>query len=340
MARHHFHWSQQPIIALTIGDINGIGPEITLKSIAKPAVRNICLPLLIGPIAAFQYYRKRYKIPVQLEEITELPGPPVKGVIPVWNLSSRSHPRPGYSTGSAGMMAGKALLHAARLCLEGSVQGMVAAPVSKDAMARGGFHYPGQTEMLAEFCGRPRVAMMLVANSFRVALATVHLPLRDVGRKISTDRILEKLAVVHRSLRIDFNIRSPKIAVLGVNPHAGENGLLGTEEKKILIPALRKARGEKIDAAGPFPADGFFGRHAFKGYDAVLAMYHDQGLIPLKMAGFSLGVNYSAGLPIVRTSPDHGTAFDIAGKGIADPSSMIAAITLAVSIIRNRRRRL
>ena len=195
---------------------------------------------------------------------------------------------------------------------------------------------PGQTEMLLRLSGGEHVAMMLVAGAFRVALATVHYPLREVSRHLTMGVILEKLGVLHAALVTDFGIRSPRIAVLGLNPHAGENGILGTEEKEIIIPALKKARARRIRVEGPFPADAFFGMQEFRRYDAVLAMYHDQGLIPLKMSGFRIGVNVSAGLPVVRTSPDHGTAFDIAGKGLADPSSMNHAIQLAVSIVRNR----
>jgi len=340
MSRVQSQWSRHPIIAVTVGDMNGIGPEIALKSATTKSIHSICQPLLVGPISVFEFYKKRLRISGRLEEISELPHRWSKGVIPVWNPGLRGLPRPQSCSATSGTIAGKSLLHAARLCLHGSVDGVVTAPVSKHAMDMGGFHYPGQTEMLAHICGSQKVVMMLIAGSFRVGLATVHLPLRKVAENLSVSRILEKLEVVSRSLKTDFNIRSPRIALLALNPHAGEDGLLGSEERKILRPVLEKARNGKIHVEGPFPADGFFGRHSYREYDAVLAMYHDQGLIPLKMAGFRVGVNFSAGLPIVRTSPDHGTAFDLAGKGMADPSSMIAAIKLAVSIIRNRRRRL
>jgi 4-hydroxythreonine-4-phosphate dehydrogenase len=216
---------------------------------------------------------------------------------------------------------------------------MVTAPVSKEAMFRSGYRYPGQTEFLTRRSGAKSSAMMLVADDFRVALATVHLPLKRVSRALSSERIVKKLRLIDTTLRRDFAIRRPRIAVLGLNPHAGEGGHLGSEEISTITPAISRARKDGIRAFGPFPADGFFGAGSFRGYDAVLAMYHDQGLVPLKMKAFSSGVNFSAGLSIVRTSPDHGTAFDIAGRGIADPRSMIEAIKLAASVIRNRGRK-
>ncbi len=213
------------------------------------------------------------------------------------------------------------------------------APVSKEAMFRSGYRYPGQTEFLAKRSGSRESAMMLVAGGFRIALATVHLPLKWVSKALTVDLIMQKLRVIDTSLRRDFAIKRPKIALLGLNPHAGESGHIGTEEIFTIRPAIERARRNGIRADGPFPADGFFGAAAFRSYDAVLAMYHDQGLIPLKMTAFSSGVNFTSGLPIVRTSPDHGTAFDIAGRGVADPGSMIEAIKLAASVIKNRGRK-
>jgi 4-hydroxythreonine-4-phosphate dehydrogenase len=224
------------------------------------------------------------------------------------------------------------------LCLKKKVQGIVTAPVAKHTMNNAGFKHPGQTEMLADLSHASNVAMMLIAHNFRVGLATVHLPLKNVAKHLFQQLIIEKLLIIHRSLKKDFRIRKPRIAVLGLNPHAGEHGLLGVEEQNIIIPSIKKAQRLYLSVDGPFPADGFFGMQKQKDFDLVLCMYHDQGLIPLKISGFRIGVNYSAGLPIVRTSPDHGTAFEIAGEGIADPRSMIEAIKLAVTIIHNRKR--
>jgi 4-hydroxythreonine-4-phosphate dehydrogenase len=199
-----------------------------------------------------------------------------------------------------------------------------------------GHNEPGQTEILSRLTKSENVAMMLIAGKFRICLATVHLPLRQVYKEVKRAVVIKKLKILQDSMKKEFLIPRPKIAVLGLNPHAGENGALGKEEKTEIRPAISKAKKLGIDASGPFPADGFFGAGLQKEYDTILAMYHDQGLIPLKMSGFEIGVNYSAGLRIVRTSPDHGTAFDLAGKGTASHRSMMEAIKLAVSVSRNR----
>lgn len=318
--------------------MNGVGPEVTLKCIASPALQRKCRSVLIGSHDVYEYYAKRLKLHIRLEEISEPSVREQKKGIPFIQILPGVQPviQPGKISYQSGTFSGTAIAHGVRLCLEGKIDGMVTAPVSKKAMKMGGFRYPGQTEMLAELCGNPKVTMMLIAQSFRVGLATVHIPLKLVSTTLSRSLILEKLSIIHRSLKNDFGIRKPKIAILGLNPHAGEQNLIGTEETAILIPAVRKAKQSGMHVDGPFPADGFFGTHSYKLYDAVLAMYHDQGLIPLKMKGFATGVNFTAGLPIIRTSPDHGTAFDIAGKGIADPSSMNEAIQLAVSIAHRR----
>ena len=314
-----------------MGDFNGIGPEVTLNALQFPEVKKICQPVLIGSMDVFEWNAQR------LERIRKNF---VRGLIHIVDIRKFHKPKIEFGKVSkeAGAYAGEAIEKAAELCLEGSLDAMVTSPVSKDAMSLAGYRYSGQTEMLSELTKSNRVAMMLVAGDLRVGLATVHVPLSNVHKKISKQTIAEKLSVIHLSLRRDFGIKSPNIAVLALNPHAGENGMIGEEEKKYIVPVLRSMQKKKIYADGPFPADGFFGTHAYTKYDAVLAMYHDQGLIPLKMLGFDIGVNFSAGLPIVRTSPDHGTAFDIAGKGIANPRSMIEAIKLAVTIVKNRKR--
>ncbi|MBI4546738.1 MAG: 4-hydroxythreonine-4-phosphate dehydrogenase PdxA [Ignavibacteriae bacterium] len=332
MTRIRQAYRNKPIIAITMGDYNGIGPEVTLKSVCSPQIRKLCIPFLVGSLKVYEFYARRCRIRIKLKEIEFFPNRESKDSIALIE--------PGHVSATAGKYAGESIGIASQLCLDGLVDGMVTAPVSKQAMHRAGYLYPGQTEMLAELTRTSRAAMMLVANNFRVGLATIHVPLKDVAKKISRKRIAEQITIIHQSLQSDFAIRSPKIAVLGLNPHAGENRVFGEEEKKWIVPTIRQAQRKKIDASGPFSADGFFGSGAYTSYDAVLAMYHDQGLIPLKMKGFNVGVNFTAGLPIVRTSPDHGTAFDIAGKGIADPRSMIEAIKLAVTIIKNRRKTL
>jgi 4-hydroxythreonine-4-phosphate dehydrogenase len=329
----------KPVLAITMGDFNGTGPEVVLKSLRMPAVRALCVPVVIGSIDVLEYYARILGLRVNLREldtlpVAEAPGIPVLPVRP-FHLPALT---PGRLSRQSGLMSGLAIEEAVRLCRAGLADAIVTAPVSKEAMHLAGYRTPGQTEMLLRLSGGKRVAMILAADRFRVALATVHHPIKDVARRLTKEAILEKLTILEKALRVDFAVRSPRIAALGLNPHAGENGILGSEERTVISPALATARRRGIAVEGPFPADAFFGLGSHRDYDAVLAMYHDQGLIPLKLEGFRIGVNCSAGLPIVRTSPDHGTAFDIAGKGKADPTSMVRAIRMAVEIATNRAR--
>ncbi len=328
------------IIALTIGDFNGIGPEIILKSITHKTFDAGVQPVLIGSTEVFAYYAKRLKLPLRFETVESVPSKFSPGVIPVMDTFpiTVKNIQAGKIAPDAGKCAGTAIERAAQLCSKNSVAAMVTAPISKEALHYAGYNFPGQTEMLAMLSRSSRVTMMLVAKQLRIGLATIHLPISEVASNIFQERIIEKLETMSDSLKRDFGIESPSIAVLGLNPHAGENGTIGKEEKEIITPAIAKARAKGVTAEGPFAADGFFGTKREKKYDAVLAMYHDQGLIPLKMSGFHDGVNFSAGLKIIRTSPDHGTAFDLAGKGKANPNSMLAAITMASTIIANRKK--
>lgn len=341
MKRHTDGRMSKPIIGITMGDFNGIGPEITLKEVLGPAVRRCCYPVLIGSMAVYEYYARRLRCRITLRQLPPdgmLAGP---AGIPVVTLAEERIPliRPGTTSAEAGELAANAIEVATSLALKGAIDAIVTAPISKSAMARAGYRYPGQTEFLADLSRSEGVIMMLVAKDFRVGLATIHVPLRSVAGAISAQGLLTKLRIMERSLRRDFGIPAPRIAVLGVNPHAGEGGWLGKEDQRTILPAVHAARRARIRTDGPFPADGFFGSGMERRYDAILAMYHDQGLIPLKMKGFDVGVNYSAGLRIIRTSPDHGTAFDIAGKGIASGSSMREAIRLAATIYHNRLRK-
>lgn len=326
-----------------MGDCNGIGPEISLKAVASPTVQRRCIPVLVGSMDVFEFYGRLLGKKLLLRELDRSVA--FRGgqsrVAYVLNTRKFEKPRiaPGKLSVDAGRFAGEAIEAAANLCLTNEADALVTSPVSKKSLQIAGYKFPGQTELIAKLCSVSTAQMMLVANPLRVALATIHHPLKDVHRAITRKNIHRVLAAVHASLVRDFGIRNPRIAVLGLNPHAGENGVLGIEEHREIIPAVRQARSKRMRVEGPFPADGFFGTRSYEQYDAVVAMYHDQGLVPMKLLSFWKGVNFSAGLPIVRTSPDHGTAFDIAGKGIANPSSMIEAIKLAVSIVHNRRRR-
>ncbi len=328
----------KPRIGITIGDFNGIGPEVILKSLASPSVRKSIAPVLIGSAEIFNFYNRKFKTKLKLKAVsapTEEVTPQEIPVVNVYN-GSEKNVQLGKAAPDAGVCAGISLERGVQLCLQNHVDAMVTGPTSKEALHIAGYNFPGQTEMLAMLSRSERVTMILVAKTLRVGLVTIHVPVRQIAENIFLGRVLEKLETIHSSLKNDFGIEAPRIAVLGLNPHAGENGAIGTEEKEIIHPAIEKAREKGINAVGPFAADGFFATLKSNSYDAILAMYHDQGLIPLKMQGFHEGVNFSAGMRIVRTSPDHGTAYDIAGKGIAEPGSMIAAIHLARTIVTIR----
>jgi 4-hydroxythreonine-4-phosphate dehydrogenase len=288
---------------------------------------------IVGPASAVRFWQTHLRLDLPLPVISDFHAWPEKTPVVVLDHDGAQVPvDTGRLSAKAGKTAGEALSRAIQFARAGKVHALVTAPVSKQALHLAGFHYPGQTEMLAEGFGATGFAMMLLAGDFRVALVTTHLPLRKVAEVLSEELILRRLRVLHHDLKNRFRIESPHLAVTGLNPHAGEGGLLGDEEQTIIAPAIQQAQKEGIAADGPFSADALFGQYQMKKFDAYLAMYHDQGLIPLKMFGFGRAVNYTAGLPVIRTSPDHGTAFDIAGKGIADPTSMVEALQLAASL--------
>ncbi len=335
----------KPVIAITVGDINGIGPEVALKCVRSRSLQDRCTPVLIGPRSAFAYYAAKLKIPVRFrpvdpEELRLARKPAGSRMVPIIEPDPGDSPdvTPGKLTEAGGRIAARAIELAARLALSQRVDAVVTAPVSKQALHLAGVPFPGHTEMLQHLTSSPRVAMMLVSRTLRVGLATIHLPLARVSDALTADVLRHCIEVVHEALRVDWRIDSPSIAVLGLNPHAGEGGDIGTEEARVIIPVMKELCASGLPLEGPFPADSFFGLYAPGRYDAVIAMYHDQGLIPLKMKAFRTAVNVTAGLPIVRTSPDHGTAFPIAGTGRADHRSMAEAIALACRIARNRHR--
>jgi 4-hydroxythreonine-4-phosphate dehydrogenase len=327
------------IIAITIGDYNGIGPEVALKSAASRTVRSSCTPLLIGPYKAFEYYAKKFSFRRKLLKVESLADAIGRSEITVLDLypDFNEKIKPGKLTKEGGYWAGKAIEKAVQLCVENQVEAIVTAPVSKEALRLAGYSYPGQTEMVTRLSNSKHSIMIMISGFARIALATIHVPISEVPHILTKQIITERLAIFNNSIRVDFGVKLPKIAVLGLNPHAGENGLIGKEEVEIIKPAIHEAVSMRINAVGPFPADAFFGTYREGLYDGIFAMYHDQGLIPLKMRSFNTGVNFTAGINIIRTSPDHGTAFDIAGKGIANPSSTIEAIKLALEISKNRK---
>ncbi|MCX6120373.1 MAG: 4-hydroxythreonine-4-phosphate dehydrogenase PdxA [Ignavibacteriales bacterium] len=331
----------KPVIALTIGDFNGVGPELALKAALNHLVLKSCTPLLVGPLRVFEHSARQFKMKLKFERATlatlqHLPP----HTIPIVDVGDGigADIQYGIPTKASGRSAGIALERAVELCLQNKVAAMVTAPVSKEALNSAGFNFPGQTEMIALLTRSQSVAMMLISDTMRVGLVTIHTGLKNVAAQISKEKIIEKIAIIDDSLKKDFRLKKPKLAILALNPHCGENGLIGTEENEIIIPAIAESQAAGICAEGPFPADAFFGNRSYENFEAFVAMYHDQGLIPLKMSSFGKGVNFSAGLKIIRTSPDHGTAYDIAGKNKATLSSMLEAIKLALTISKNRRK--
>jgi len=326
----------KPKVAITLGDINGIGPEIVIKTLSDQRILNHLTPIIFGSSKTVSYYRKQLKIDdfsvYHLNEGQE-PNPKRVNIVECWQEAAEINL--GKASKEAGEKALLSLKKSVEYLQNGLVEGIVTAPINKATIQTDEFNFPGHTEFFGnKFNGSP--LMFMVAEKLRIAVATGHVPLKDVPLLITSEHLTTTLSAMKKSLKYDFGIEKPKIAVLGLNPHAGEGGLLGAEEKEVIIPLIKqlKEKGELV--FGPFPADGFFGSSSYKKYDGILAMYHDQGLIPFKSLAFGEGVNFTANLSIVRTSPDHGTGYDIAGKGIASESSFRNALFYLVDIIKNR----
>ena len=345
----------KPIIAITMGDPAGIGPEIIVKTLSKPLVNRIaCIgrPVVVGDRGVLEQAARRLGASCV---IRTLPDPEAvrssKGGLHLIDLKNVDLSRLviGQPDAAGGRAAVEAIRKAVELALVRRVTAIVTAPISKEALHAAGYPYPGHTELLAELSRTKEVGMLMVASlrrpirtrlasQLRILLATTHLSMRDLPDRLTREGVLTTVRLGHEAARKLFGLRRPRLAVTGLNPHAGEGGLFGREEDEVIRPALEQARGEGIPVAGPFPADSVI-RQAFEGkYDLVVAMYHDQALIPIKLLGFGRAVNVTVGLPFVRTSPDHGTAYDIAGKGIADPGSLIEAIRLAVILSKRQNR--
>ena len=286
----------RPRVAITAGDPAGIGPEIAAKAAADPRVRAACEPVVYAP--------------------------PDAAAFP-----------PGRLSAEAGRAAHDVIVRAANAAIAGEVDAIATAPVNKEAFRLAGLPWAGHTDLLAHLTGARDVAMMFHSDELRVVLATIHIPLADVPRALTADSLTRTIALTARELP-KFDAATPRIAVCGLNPHAGEHGLFGREEESAIVPAIEACRARGVDVAGPFPADTIFVRARRGEFDVVVACYHDQGLIPVKLVAFGHAVNVTLGLPIVRTSVDHGTAFDIAGKGVADPESLVAAVLLAARLAR------
>lgn len=328
-----------PRIALTHGDINGIGYEVILKVFEDERITELCTPILFGSAKILSFYSKQLGIPVKYNVI-ESASQAKTGVLNVLNCVAQDvQPEPGVSSTEAGRAALASLEKAVEAVENGDVDVIVTSPINKKNIQSETFVFPGHTEYLEAKAGNDtRALMILTSESLKIALVTTHLPLSEVPAAITEENVLEKIRVFNNTLKRDFAIHHPRIAVLSLNPHVGEDGLLGTEENEIIIPAINKAKEEKIMAFGPYAADGFFGSGRFVKFNGVLAMYHDQGLAPFKLMSMESGVNFTAGLPWVRTSPDHGTGYDICGRGEASAESMRQAIYDAIDIYRNRGR--
>jgi 4-hydroxythreonine-4-phosphate dehydrogenase len=326
------------ILGITQGDINGIGYEVIIKSLSDTRIFDICIPIVYGSPKVAAYHRKALNL--EHFNFNTIRGPEEAGVrrACIINCTDDSvRVELGKSTPMAGEASYRALESATNDLAEHKVDVLVTGPINKSNIQSDRFQYAGHTEFLESKFGTGGILMLMINDLFRIGVLTTHVPLHKITEYITKETVLSKLKVLHKSLLVDFRITSPRIAVLGLNPHAGDEGLIGGEEQKEIIPAIEAARLENIMAFGPFPADGFFGSGLYTKFDAILAMYHDQGLIPFKMLAFEGGVNYTAGLPIVRTSPAHGTAYEIAGKGEASPDSFRNAIYLACDIFRNRK---
>lgn len=331
------HKKSKPVIGITIGDINGIGPEVIIKSLEDNRILRQFTPVIYASGKVISFYRKNLdKETFNFQQITSIDNVAHKkvNVLNLWDEAVEI--TPGQANEMGGKYAVLSLQKAVADLKDGKIDAITTAPLSKDLVQSDDFKFPGHTEYLTQEAGESDSLMFLVHDGLRVGVVTGHIPLQEVSKKVTKEKIIIKLQKMIKSLQKDFGIKKPKVAVLGLNPHAGENGLLGDEESKVLIPAMEEVKKGHNIVAGPFPADGFFGMGSYKQYDGVLAMYHDQGLIPFKTLAFEEGVNYTAGLPFVRTSPDHGTAFAIAGKNEADPTSFRNALYLANDIIRQR----
>ncbi|MFM2224606.1 MAG: hypothetical protein RJA07_808 [Bacteroidota bacterium] len=324
-------------IGISIGDLNGIGPEVILKTFGDPAMLNLCTPVIYASQKSLAWWRKHLHMDsFNFSIISSADKVVVKqiNVIEVWNEDVQIDP--GKELPVTGKYAIRSFEAACKDLGEKKIDALVTAPISKKNVKSNDFPYNGHTDYLAKLFGSGDSLMMMVSDDLRVGLTTVHIPVQEISANLSIEKVQRKIEMLAQSLKKDFAIESPKIAVLGLNPHAGEGGTIGQEEKNIIIPAIQKAKEKKIMAFGPYSSDGFFGNAQYKHFDAVLALYHDQGLIPFKTLAFDSGVNYSAGLSVIRTSPDHGTAFDIAGKNEADESSFRSAVFVAIDIAKNK----
>lgn len=328
---------QKPVIGFSCGDLNGIGTELIIKTLSDNRLLDICVPVVFASNKSINFYKKSLpEVNLTYQATKDISRLNYKqlNIVNCWEEEVQI--TPGQLSDTGGKYALLSLQQSVTALKAGHIHGLVTAPIHKKNIQSADFNYSGHTPYLKAMFNADDVVMLMTAENMRVAVLTEHVPVKEIAGYVTRENILKKLTILHSSLQKDFGIDKPKIAVLGLNPHAGDEGLIGNEEETIIKPAVKEARHRNILAFGPYSADAFFARGQYEQFDAVLAMYHDQGLIPFKSLAIGEGTNYTAGLPIVRTSPDHGTAFDIAGKGKADASSFLAAIYTAVDIIRRR----
>jgi 4-hydroxythreonine-4-phosphate dehydrogenase len=328
-----------PLIGITMGDPTGIGPEIILKTLSLEAPFQFCRPVVLGDEGVLSRTADFLGLGLAVEETTEIPlngyEPGRIFVCPVSRLDAAF-----LTFGRPDRHCGKAMVQyveeAVKWVRAGRVQAITTCPINKQAMNRAGYAFSGHTELLAHLSQAPSTAMMFVGTKWKIVLVTTHLPLREVSVHLTAERLLTTIRLAADGLRRHFGIPSPRIAVLGLNPHCGEEGLLGEEERHVILPVLAEVKSQGIEVEGPFPADSFFHRTGPLSFHVVVSMYHDQGLIPIKMSEFSEAVNFTLGLPFIRTSVGHGTAYDIAGRGIADPANLVNAMLVASNILKSK----
>lgn len=323
------------IVGISIGDLNGIGGEIILKSFEDTRMLELCTPIIFANVKILSFLKKNLELSTNLHGIDKI-DQAITGKINVLNVWREGvNIEFGKTDDNVGKYAVKSFVEATKALKSGDIDVLVTAPINKSNIQSEEFSFPGHTDYLNQELEGDAL-MFMVQDTLRVGLLTDHVPINEVAKNLTEELILKKIKTINQSLIQDFGITRPKIAVLGLNPHSGDNGVIGDEEEKVLKPALKKIFDEGVLVFGPFSADGFFGSGQYEKYDAVIATYHDQGLIPFKTLSFGKGVNYTAGLNKVRTSPDHGTGFDIAGKGIADHSSFVEAVYAAIDIFKSR----
>ena len=330
--------TDKPVIGISLGDFNGVGPEVILKTLSDQRISKICIPVVYGNYKIFAKYKRLMEVEEMsfhsIKNISELFAKKTN-LITCWEEDYEINP--GKVTPEAGKCAFISLSRVTDDVIAGHLDAMVTAPINKKNIQNSDFQFAGHTEYLTQKANAADSLMFLVCEQLKIGVATGHIPLSEVKSKLTKELILTKVNIMYKSLKNDFGITKPKIALLGLNPHAGEDGLLGTEDKEIIAPIVEELKNKGILAFGPFPADGFFGIKHYAKFDGVLGMYHDQGLIPFKLLAFEDGVNFTAGLPFIRTSPDHGTAYDLAGKNLASESSFRAALYQAVDMVKNKK---